>query len=389
MGHFQAYKFLAVDQPLSSAARKEVAALSSRSKVSSTSASFVYHYGDFKGDPEMVLIEHFDLYMYFSNFGERYLTLKFPKNTVDHWAIKDYEIDIWGHGIIIKNMSYCLLIQLEWNDEDGGGGWLEEDDYDLADFIRIREAIIDGDYSALFLFWLKIASNKTDFDEEEYDDDIYEDEEDDLEEGDIKTPPIPPKLAKSKHLLDAFINYLEIDKDLANAAILAAKSLKVKPQTINYENLLEQLSEVEKDMFLMQLLDGEPRVDLQLKKHLEKQVQKNKSLSNTTTLQTIFNLQHQAQAERKAEERQIAEQQHKAKMEKLAREESIVWNSVYFNLNRKSGNSYQLATDMLVDLKALAIYQNKLASFQEQMTEIKEKYGRSRALLNRLSNAGL
>ena len=157
MGHFQAYKFLAVDQPLSSAARKEVAALSSRSKVSSTSATFVYHYGDFRGDPEMVLIEHFDLYMYFSNFGERYLTLKFPSNTVDYWAIKDYAIDLWGHGIIIKKMSYCLLIQLEWNDEEGGGGWLEEDDYDLADFIRIREAIIDGDYSALFLFWLKIA----------------------------------------------------------------------------------------------------------------------------------------------------------------------------------------------------------------------------------------
>jgi hypothetical protein len=384
MSTFQAHKFRAVDKPLSSEARKEVGSLSSRSIVSSTSASFVYHYGDFRGNPMNILRQHFDLYMYFADWGTKQLMIKLPIDAVDFLELKRYEISTSDYaicGISLNKSSKHVIIDIEWNVEEGGG-WMNIDDYDLSDFVAIREAIINGDYSALFVFWLKLAYLKTDpyFEEDEYDEDF---------DGnlDMETPPIPSALTIQKTQLLAFAEFFEIDEDVIGSAKKAAQNFGKRTKAIDYAELLQNMSETDKDTFLMQLLDGEPRVDIQLKKYLQHFSKASKTTENTILLSKFADLKIEASQERVVAEKREKARKHQLKVDKTAREETTIWESVFYNLDRKTGSSYDLATGMLKDLKDLAVYKNDLSTFQRKMEEIKAKYGRSKVLLKRFTDA--
>lgn len=393
MGTFQGYKFRAVDKSLTSQERKAVGSLSSRSEVTANSASFVYHYGDFRGNPMNVLREYFDLHIYFTNWGTKQLMIKFPIDLVDYWALKKYEIDASDYStcsLSLNKSSKHIIIDLEWNEEEGGG-WMDMDDYDLSDFIAIREAILEGDYSALYLFWLKLSKIKFDSEFDEYDefDEFDEfDEEEDFNKK-TKTPPIPSKLPRRLNELEPFIQFFEIEKDLVGAAVLAAQKVVTKEVKINYNILLQEMSETDKDTFLMQVLDGEPRMDIKLKKYLDNLANTTKNVEQHIDLQDVWDLQSTAKTNRINAEKQEAERLHLLKVKKTEREATQIWESVFYNLDRKTGKSYDLAVEMLVDLKDLAVYQNDLTSFFNAMIKIKEKYGRSKVLLQRFINAKL
>lgn len=62
MSEYQYYEFCSISKPLTREARMEMASLSSRAKVSTHGASYVYNYGDFKGDPKQLLLKHFDVF---------------------------------------------------------------------------------------------------------------------------------------------------------------------------------------------------------------------------------------------------------------------------------------------------------------------------------------
>ena len=50
MSEYQYYEFCKIHAPLSSEARKEMQSLSSRAKISTHGAIYVYNYGDFRGN---------------------------------------------------------------------------------------------------------------------------------------------------------------------------------------------------------------------------------------------------------------------------------------------------------------------------------------------------
>jgi hypothetical protein len=90
MSEHQYYEFQSLDQPLSSADQTYLRGLSSRVSLTATSASFVYNYGDFHGDPEKVLDRCFDLMLYVANFGTRQLMFHFPKKLIDPAVFEPY-----------------------------------------------------------------------------------------------------------------------------------------------------------------------------------------------------------------------------------------------------------------------------------------------------------
>ena len=51
MSEYQYYEFLAVDRPLTAAEQAEVRQLSTRARITATSFTNEYHWGDFKGSP--------------------------------------------------------------------------------------------------------------------------------------------------------------------------------------------------------------------------------------------------------------------------------------------------------------------------------------------------
>ena len=168
MSEFQCYKFKTIDRPLSGQERQEVDTLSSRGQVTATSATFIYHYSDFRHDEEQVLEKYFDAMLYFSNWGTRRLLFRLPAQLVDAEAICKYAYENkWGndHLRIWKKSEYYLM-DFYRSDEDGGG-WMEEYDYEIGDLAVLRNDILQGDYRSLYLFWASISQpdEEDDFDD--------------------------------------------------------------------------------------------------------------------------------------------------------------------------------------------------------------------------------
>ena len=394
MSSYQVYKFKTIDKPLTKAQRDEVSSWSSRTTATSTSATFIYSYSDFSKSPKQVVRDYFDVMVYFSNWGTKRVMFKFPRALVDESEIIKFDIsasDAFDVNLEVHRAPTYILLDLEWNSEEGGDGfWLEEEDVDLADFGAIRESILNGDYSALYLYWLRIKDAKAEYDDYDDDDDEFDEEYDDYEfEKRDTSPPVPVQLRSINSALQSFIDFFDIDKDLVKAAQTAAKEVAVHEKAKDYAQLIQALSLQEKNNYLLQLLNGEPRLEVRLKKHLD-ELSKEQS---TAPVQISFEqLKAQQSKERKIraeKERLVTQIAHRKRMEKLTKAETNTWKSVTFNLDRKTGKSYELAVDMLKELKELAIYRNDLPAFQIKMKKIKTDYSRSFSLKKRFLNAGL
>jgi len=378
MSEFQQYQFRTIDQPLTSEQRSRIGSLSSRSIVNSTSATFVYHYSDFRGNPLELMTNDFDAMLYVTNWGTRQLMFRFPRKLVDEQAILRYatQSPYEEYTLEFHLKKGFIIMDFALNSEEDAG-WLEEDDFDLGDFTPLRNDIINGDYRMLYLAWLKIA---------EYSIGIEMDEEEEYESAPLP-PPIPANLKNITSPLSAFINSFYIDQDMISAA--AAKSQDTVKQNIDYKSLLGKLSIAEKEDFLLRLLNEEPRIDLQLKKRLEHFLPSSPKPKKTTV--SINDLVDSAKAEetkrlkREKEERARA---HEKRMKKISREKEMHWKSVHFNLNRKTGKSYELATETLKDLSDMYTFEKQAEEFQKKLDAILQATT-SQALLRRLKGVGL
>src|ERR1043166_5567005 len=83
MSEYQYCEFLAIDRPLDDAALEHVRSLSSRAEITPTSFVNVYHYGDFRGNPDKLVEKYYDAFLYLANWGTRRLMLRMPRGLVD------------------------------------------------------------------------------------------------------------------------------------------------------------------------------------------------------------------------------------------------------------------------------------------------------------------
>jgi hypothetical protein len=55
VSEYQYYEFLAIDRPLDARQQQELRALSTRARITATRLVNTYHWGDFKGDPRLLM----------------------------------------------------------------------------------------------------------------------------------------------------------------------------------------------------------------------------------------------------------------------------------------------------------------------------------------------
>ena len=262
MSEFQLYRFKAIDRPLTEAEKKEVRSWSSRAEVTSTSATFVYHYGDFRKNEEKVVEDYFDAMLYVTNWGTQRLLFRFPLDAFDKRTIEQYVVIAetgYTTHLDVQKKANCWLLDFYWSDDEGDG-WPEEEDYQLEDFLSIRNQILRGDYRALYLFWLHLASYPY---KHEIDDELEDFEDEDYERN---PPPVPSNLNRLTGDLQNFVNFFGIDKNLISAAAEYSKVKKEK--AITYEQLIGQLPENERIDYLVRLAKGEANLDVQLNRRL-------------------------------------------------------------------------------------------------------------------------
>ena len=155
MSEYQYYEWQTIDQPLTAEEQDAVNALSSHmDRVTSTQAIVTYSWGDFKHDPRKVLLKYFDAMLYLTNWGTRQLMFRFPKGAIESQAIRLYgQEEIFS--LALEGNYYVL--EFLFDDEDPDFEWVEGEGI-LGKLIPLREQILQGDFRALYLAWLKAVS---------------------------------------------------------------------------------------------------------------------------------------------------------------------------------------------------------------------------------------
>jgi hypothetical protein len=83
MSEYQYYELQAIDRPLTEADRQALRDLSTRARITATSFTNSYEWGDFKGDPAKLMERWFDLHLYLANWGSRRLMTRLPARLID------------------------------------------------------------------------------------------------------------------------------------------------------------------------------------------------------------------------------------------------------------------------------------------------------------------
>ncbi len=187
------YEFRAVDRPLAHREIRELRALSTRAEITATSFVNTYEWGDFKGDPKILMEKYFDAFVYTANDCVFQLVLRLPRRALD---TKDVSAFCAGESLLIrKTMNFTIL---EFISEGEGRDW-EDSERWMDSLIPLRADLMRGDLRALYLGWLFCLQNQ------------------ELSPH-ATEPPVRAGLAKLTAPLQSLAHFLGIDGELIEAA---------------------------------------------------------------------------------------------------------------------------------------------------------------------------
>ena len=193
MSEYRYYEFQAIDRPLDPTAQQALRSISSRARITATSFTNHYEWGDLKGDPRKFMERWFDLHLYLANWGSRRLMIRLPKRLFRREDIDPFlrEVDWVEVGISADNLIVDIhRDEVELDDWDNGSGW-------LAALAPLRSDVLSGDLRLFYLLWLTAVQ-----------DDLVSDTE--LE----RLPGIGPLTGA----LEGFAEFFGVDPDLVQAA---------------------------------------------------------------------------------------------------------------------------------------------------------------------------
>ena len=238
MSEYQYYEFQAIDRPLGEADREALRTLSTRARITATSFTNHYEWGDFKGDPQRLMERWFDLHLYLANWGTRRLMIRLPKRLVDRTRL---DVFLRGSDLAeVMELGEYLILDIyddcdppEYDDWDDGSGW-------LGALAPLRAELISGDWRLPYLIWLAAVDNGSLRDEER--------------------EPIPG-IGPLTGGLEAFAGFFRIDSDLVQAAAEAAAN--AASQALSSEAIRAAVAAIpaaEKAALLHRLAEGDPHV---------------------------------------------------------------------------------------------------------------------------------
>ena len=366
MSEYQYYEWQTMDRALTATEQAEVNKLSSHIDVTSTRAVVTYNWGDFKHDPVQVLARTFDAFLYYANWGCQRLAFRFPKGLLDEEVLQPY---LWEYCAELEPVGDCLILDISFPDEDGGH-WFEGEAR-LSTLAPLRDDILAGDYRALYLAWL-LAAAANDIDEE-------------LE------PPVPPGLKELSAPLAEFVRFFQLDPFLVQAAAQASQPLRPAPVPA-LDALSARLPRAECDAFLRRLAEGEPLLALKFNRRLQELAGPPGRPQAAATRRTWAELRETAERLRQAEaRRQQAEAEAKRvkDLQDFAPRAPQAWRDAQLLIEEKKARPYDEAVALLVKLRELAVFQNRLAEFEACLSSLQAQYAGRPAFQERLRKAGL
>lgn len=374
MSEYQYFEWLAIDRHLNDRQLSEVSRLSSHMDVvTPTQAAVTYSWGDFKHDPIDVLAEYFDAFLYVTNWGTTQLAFRFPAGAVDQRSIEPF---LSGDDITFSRKGAYAILEISIDDENGASEWVEVEGL-LGRIAPARQQIIDGDYRALYLGWLAKVSLFRD---------AGDDFSDELEE--MTEPPAPANLNKLNGALAAMCELFNIDKHLVEAAAMRSPKAS-EPAPADLRAAIKALPRARADDYLLRLLNDEPQLGSALRKEIMPPHVATTSDEEPRTAGKLLAEAKRLKSGAQKRQAEAAKRVRIAELEKLALREESAWGAVDKLLQQGKTSLYESAVQQLVDLHDLAKHRGTLPAFQTRLSEFAARYGSRRALMNRLTRAGL
>lgn len=378
MSEYQYYEFQAIDRPLSGADQEALRALSTRARITATSFTNAYEWGDFKGDPAKLMENWFDLHLYLANWGSRRLMIRWPVHLVDRNLLDAFLSEVDGAELRRAGQNLILdtaVDEVEARDWDDGSGW-------LAALAPLRADVLGGDLRLFYLLWLSAVES-----------DVCEPDE--LE-------PLPG-IGPMTGALKAFAEFFDIDPDLvAAAAEHGADPLADKPASSKAVNsVIATMTDPEKTSFLKRLFDGDAHVGNELRALVRHRLTPPTD-TRAVPVRTVDDLRARAKAIRQARERALAEKaaaerkrraeeterSHRARLDAIARQGENVWREIETEIERRNATGYDRATSLLLDLGTISKETGAPDDFLRRLQEIRNRHARKERLIERLAKLG-
>ena len=366
MSEYQYYEFQAIDRPLSEADRSALRSLSTRARITATSFTNHYEWGDFKGDPQQLMARWFDLHLYFANWGTRRLMLRLPKRLVDRSRLDTFlhggdRVNILASG---DNLIVDIRVEIyeddlseygEWDDWDAGAGR-------LGALAPLRADVLSGDLRLFYLLWLKALEHG--------------------ELADDETEPLPG-IGPLTDALEAFAEFFHIDPDLlqsAGEAIGPGDGGKSSADATH--EAIAAIPETEKTTLFQRLANGDPYVTAEVQSRVRKAVALAAG-ETYTDRRTVADLRSRA-AERQRQARE-AEAARRIRLDAVRRRGTGIWNEVEAAISKRNPGGYEQAMSLLFDLQILAGEDSETETFRNHVHSLRERHARKPRFIERLA----
>jgi len=372
MSEYQYYEFRAIDRPLDRAAQAALRSISSRARITATSFTNHYEWGDLKGDPCKFMERWFDLHLYLANWGTRRLMIRVPKGFVNQADIDPFlrEIDwveVWTSG---DN----LIIDIHHHEDGGYDDW-DDGSGRLAALAPLRTDLLSGDLRLFYLLWLTAVRDEF----------VPDDEIEPL-----------PGIGPLTGALQCFAEFFGIDPDLVEAAAeLAADDASMSRDDLR--KALAVIPEREKAELLLRVVEDDTRVAAELRRGVRK---KNPGPAIRRTAGTLrMRAREIAEARERAEtgrreaerRRQVAEAE-KARRARLKilkhRGADSVWREIEQEIERRNRAGYDTAMSLLSDVQAWALEEGNRDDFDRRLGSIRARHVKKAKFIERLSKLG-
>jgi hypothetical protein len=386
MSEYQYYEFLAVDRPLTAAEQAEVRQLSTRARITATSFTNEYEWGDFKGSPGQMMQRYYDAHLYFANWGTHRIMLRLPRTLLDPEIAGQYCVD--GQVNMSTTREYVIL---DLTSEDESGEWVEGAEDSLAAIVGVRSELAAGDLRPLYLAWLSAYGGW-----EPDEDGFGGEDEDDLE------PPVPAGLGSLTAAQRALADFLRLDPDLLQVAAEASPGLpEVKDDPRALATHIAKLPVSDKDRLLtLVAADQAARARMELLRGLCGDPDEQRSSRPRRTVAELLDtaaarrLQHEqhaaamAAARQALREQQLAAARHRH-LDELAQDPETAWADAERLISTRLPAQYDAAVTLLRDLQELAQREDQAPAFARRFAALREAHLRKPNLIARFDRARL
>ena len=375
MSEYRYYEFQAIDRPLGDAEMEALRALSTRARITATSFTNHYRWGDFKGDPLDLVERWFDLHLHLANWGTRRLTIRLPKRLVDGSRLDRF---VMGSDLaeVIDSGEHLILDicddgdDEDFDDRDDGSGW-------LGALAPLRADMLSGDWRLAYLLWLEA-----------------------LDSGNLRDDGLEPLpgIGPLTGALEALAGFFRIDRDLVRAAAEAPAGGargELSPESVHAA--VASIPEAEKTALLCRLTERDPYAAAEVRARVREITGsanrgggRYRAVSELRTRAAAIRGQREAadaarrEAERLDRERET-EAARGARLDALRLRGESAWREIESEVRKRNAGGYERATALLFDLQALAAEDGAMASFADRLDALRLRHRQKMRFIERLS----